>query len=1501
MLQKFIDRPILSTVIAVITLILGIIGFYTIPVSQFPEIAPPTVEIKASFPGANAKTIIESVIVPIEEQVNGVEGMKYINSTANNDGSALITIVFNQGIDPDLAAVNVQNRVSRANAVLPQEVIRNGVVVQKTQSSALLYASIASKNKNYDETFVQNYLKLNIVPELQRINGVSKVDVFSGKDYAMRIWLDPIKMTNYSVTPNEVRQAILEQSREAAPGTLGQNSGQTFEYTLRYKGRYKDAPEFENIIIRTENDGSTLYVKDIAKVEMDALSYASSAAENSNPAVTFGVFQLPNTNAQAINKAVLRKIKELEKQFPDGIYFIENYNTNNFLEASISKVTTTLIEAFILVFIVVFIFLQDLRSTIIPAIAVPISIIGAFFFLQIFGFSMNLLTLFALILGIGIVVDDAIVVVEAVHAKMEKGISDPAEASKKAMSEISGAIISITLIMAAVFIPITFIQGPSGVFYKQFGITLVVAIFISALNALTLSPALCAIFLKPMHQEGEAKSGFINRFFIAFNTAFNSVKYRYTNSIKRLLKHKWATVLILLISVGIIWVGNTYTPKGFVPSEDQAVLFMNMDLPPGASLGRTKASLEELNQKISYLENVESFSYIAGSNFFNGNGSANGMGFIVLKDWSERKGELSKIKDLEGALFGIASSIADANILFFAPASVPGYGTSDGFEFKLIDKKAGSIDDLDATAREFLNKLNSRPEIMFASNSLNLGFPQYELDVDIAKAKRVGVSNTQILNTMQSYFGGAYITDFNQFGKPYKVFMQSSPKFRKDEQDLAKVFVKTNQGVMTPITSFVTLKSISGPQQLSRFNLYNAVSVNGNVAWGHSTGDAIKAINELKKELPVSYDIEYSGITKEEINSSGQAPIILSLSILFAFFFLAAQYESFMLPLAVLLSLPIGIAGAFFFTMVTGLENNIYFQIALVMLIGLLAKNAILIVEFSKQRREEGLLIYEAAIEGAKERLRPILMTAFSFILGLMPLVFASGVGELGNRSIGTGAAGGLLVGTIIGVFFIPVLYAIFQWLDEKIVTKKAIKGKKAAINTLIILITVSTLSSCVATKTYKSPEVTENQYAFRLDSLSGIGEQIGKQNWKEFFKDDQLKQYIDTALVYNRDNLIAYKNIEIFNTQFKQARLGQLPTLNLDGNAQKIKSNVPFEQDLTFYQGAANFSWEADLWGKINSQRLASKAAFSKSKTAQKLLQTQLISNIASTYYSLLEADKRKQILEETISVRQQSVSTLRNLKEAGQGNILSVNQAESQLMQVQILLMSVNNQIFSLENALIGLVGKPLKYLDRTSIDEQIIPTSIDAGVPLEILSNRPDVKEAEFDFLIAFENHNVARASMYPTIRLTANFGTQGLEPSQLFKSGSFTSTLIGGITAPIFNGRQLRTRKEVTKLQMEQNLLRFQKKLLDASTEVSNVLKTVETTSRNLDILTNQETLLNKSFNDSKELLKAGLANYLDVLNAQGNLLNIQLQRANTQLLQLQNNAVLYRALGGGSKN
>lgn len=1034
MLKTFIERPVLSTVISIILVLLGILGLATLPVTQYPDIAPPTVQVSANFPGANAETILESVIVPIEEQINGVEGMTYITSSSSNTGSASITVYFEQGVDPDIAAVNVQNRVARANALLPAEVIRSGVITQKRQSSALLYAAIYSTNADYDDTFVQNYLNINVRPELQRINGVGDVSVFGAKDYSMRIWIDPVKLASYGITTTDVSNAIGEQSLEAAAGSLGQNTGASFEYVIKYKGRYKTAEEYSDIIIKSLGNGQFLRLGDVAKVELDAFSYSSTSLSRGYPAISFGVFQTPGSNAQEIIEKIYVKLDDLKQNFPEGVDYLINYDTNKFLTASMNKVKETLIEAFLLVFLVVFIFLQDIKSTLIPAIAVPVSIIGTFFFLEMLGYSVNLLTLFALLLAIGIVVDDAIVVVEAVHAKLEEGYDSALEATVSAMSEISGAIISITLVMAAVFIPITFIQGPSGVFYEQFGVTLIVAIIISAVNALTLSPALCAIFLKPYKNGKEKKKGLLQRFYTAFNVGFNATRKRYVGSLGFLINHKWITALLLLICGGAIWWANSTTPSGFVPSEDRGVIFLNLDLPQGASLDRTFSVNQKLYEIIGSVEGVRTASIISGRNFFSGQGSSYGMGFIILEDFEKRQTEETSASAIIQQLFAKTADIADAKILFFTPPSIPGFGASDGFELQLLDRTSGELKDLDNVANDFVAALNQRPEIGFSSNSFSTNFPQLQMDIDIPKAKEAGVEISSILRTLQGYIGGLYAADFSRFGKQFRVFVQAEPEDRKDIASLNSMFVRNSKGEMAPVSEFVSLNRVYGPQTVSRFNLFNAVTINGSAAPGFSSGDAIEAVSQVAADnLPNNYEVAFSGITREEIASAGQAGIIFLLSIVFVYFFLSAQYESYLLPFSVLLSLPIGVAGAYLTTKFAGLENNIYFQIALIMLIGLLAKNAILIVEFARQRRQHGLSLSEAAIDAAKSRLRPILMTSFAFILGLMPLVLASGVGAAGNNAIGTGAVGGMLIGTILGVFIIPTLFVIFQWLQEKL------------------------------------------------------------------------------------------------------------------------------------------------------------------------------------------------------------------------------------------------------------------------------------------------------------------------------------------------------------------------------------------------------------------------------------------------------------------------------------
>ncbi|WP_336067671.1 efflux RND transporter permease subunit [Mesoflavibacter sp. CH_XMU1404-2] len=1033
MLKTFIERPVLSTVISIIIVILGVLGYSALPVEQYPDIAPPTIQVNATYPGASAETILESVIIPIEEQINGVEGMTYMTSSADNNGTANITVYFDQEMNPDIAAVNVQNRVSRANPLLPSEVVQTGVTTQKQQTSALMFLSVYSDNEDYDGVFVQNYLKINVIPAIQRVNGVGNVQVFSNQDYAMRIWLKPEKLAAYNLIPSEVIAALQEQSLEASAGSLGQNDGQAFAYNIKYSGRFKTEKQYQDIVIKALDNGEYLRLKDVAKIELDAQGYESYGFTEGYPSVNMGVFQTAGSNAQEIITNIKSELDRLSKDFPDGIKYEINYDTNEFLTASMNKVRNTLIEAFLLVFLVVFIFLQDFRSTLIPAIAVPVAIVGTFFFLNVFGYSINLLTLFALVLAIGIVVDDAIVVVEAVHAKIDEGAKNAKTATLDAMHEISGAIISITLVMAAVFVPVTFIQGPTGVFYEQFGVTLIVAILISAVNALTLSPALCALFLKGHDDHEDKNKSFLQKFYDRFNAGFNAATQRYGKSLSFLYKNKWVTGLILVLSgVGIWWAAST-TPTGFVPDEDRGIIFMNVELPAGATMDRTNVVTEELYQKAKQIPGVRGVTVINGRSLISGAGSNYGLGFVKLDNWDERETEDLSSSAIIGKLFGIAATIPDANIIFFAPPSIPGFGLSGGFEVNLMDKSGGSFEDLDAATQQFIGNLMKHPEIQYGQSSFNTRYPQYELEIDVPLAKRYNVSISSIFSTLQGYIGGIYAADFARFGKQYRVYVQALPEDRTDASSLNELYIKTGSGEMAPITQFVDLKRVYGPQSVTRFNLYNSSKISGASNPGFSTGDALAVVNEEIKNLPNNYDVAYSGLSREEVNAGNQTVIIFILVIVFVFFLLAAQYESYLLPLAVIFSLPLGVFGAFFSTKMLGLQNNIYFQIALIMLVGLLAKNAILIVEFALQRRRSGEDLVDAAIHGAKARLRPILMTSFAFILGLMPLVLANGVGAAGNRSIGTGAAGGMLIGTILGIFVIPILFILFQWLQEKV------------------------------------------------------------------------------------------------------------------------------------------------------------------------------------------------------------------------------------------------------------------------------------------------------------------------------------------------------------------------------------------------------------------------------------------------------------------------------------
>jgi len=1040
MFKKFIERPVLSTVISVIIVILGVLGILTLPVAQYPEIAPPTVSVSANYQGASAEVVMNSVVIPLEEQINGVEDMTYMTSTSSNDGSASINIFFKLGTNPDLAAVNVQNRVSRATSLLPAEVTRAGVTTAKRQSSNVLIFSLYSENPAYDQTFLQNYANINIIPKIKRVTGVGDASVFGQKDYAMRIWLKPDVMASYGLVPSDINAALAEQNIEAAPGQLGERADQSFQYTLKYKGRFQSEAEFGDIVIKALPSGQVLTLSDIANLELGSLSYAGSSTTNGNPSIGVAISQTAGSNAQEVIEGSLKVLEDASAAFPEGVQYTYLSNANDFLQASIAKVLATLFEAFLLVFIVVFIFLQDWRSTLIPLIAVPVAIIGTFFFLSIFGFTINLLTLFALVLAVGIVVDDAIVVVEAVHAKMEEGETDPRKASIDAMNDISGAIISITLVMAAVFIPVSFISGSAGVFYKQFGLTLAVSIVLSAVNALTLSPALCAIVLKPHANHPDSKKNFLQRFYGHFNTAFDATTSKYKKGVQFFIKRKWVAIAGIAAFTGVfIYLMNT-TPKAFVPNEDVGSVMADIQMPVGTSEERTLEVLNEVYDIVSQNPEMRNILKISGRSMISGSGSNYGMIIMRMKPWDERKGEASQAANMVKRLFGQVAGIKDAKVIFFAPPTIQGFGMSGGFEFQLQDQLGAGIDKLNEMQQKFLAALNERPEIQYASTSFNPNYPQYRIDIDVASAKKAGISVNDILGTLQGYYGGVYASNFNRFGKQYRVMYQSGPEFRADLASLDLVKVRNNQGEMAPISQYITLEKVYGPQAINRFNLFTSVSITGAPNPGFSSGDAIKAIEEVAAEvLPTGFGYEFSGMTREEMNAGGQTVYIFLLCIIFVYFLLAAQYESYMLPFAVLLSVPIGLAGTFIFADLFNVSNNIYLQITLIMLIGLLAKNAILIVEYAVERRRKGMSIVDAAVSGAVARFRPILMTSFAFILGLLPLMLSTGAGAIGNKAIGTGAIGGMLIGTVFGLFVIPVLFIIFQGIQEKITTKKPV------------------------------------------------------------------------------------------------------------------------------------------------------------------------------------------------------------------------------------------------------------------------------------------------------------------------------------------------------------------------------------------------------------------------------------------------------------------------------
>ncbi|TYP91062.1 HAE1 family hydrophobic/amphiphilic exporter-1 [Sphingobacterium allocomposti] len=1038
MFKTFIERPVLATVISILLVILGVIGILKLPLQQFPDIAPPAVQVTALYPGANAETVLRAVAPSLEESINGVENMSYMSSTASNDGSLMITVYFKLGTDPDQAAVNVQNRVAQATSQLPAEVVQAGITTAKQQNSLIMVVDLYTEDEDkYDQTFITNYAQINIIPELKRIPGVGQAMAFGGsKDYSMRVWLDPNQMATYKLTPADVMAAIQDKNVEAAPGKFGENSQEAFEFVIKYKGKLNQPTDYENIIIRSDADGSVLRLKDVARVELGSYTYASHTRINGKVGLNIGIMQLAGSNANEIQIAIQEFMDKASLSFPKGVKYLVLYNTKDALDQSIDQVKHTLVEAFVLVFLVVFLFLQDFRSTLIPAIAVPVAIIGTFFFMQLFGFSINLLTLFALVLAIGIVVDDAIVVVEAVHSKMEHDHLPPKLATTSAMGEITGAIISITLVMSAVFLPIGFMEGSTGVFYRQFAFTLAIAIVISAVNALTLSPALCALFLKPMHHGSTQtkKLSFREKFFTGFNVSFEKLTNNYLGSLRFLVRRKWVGLsLLLLLVAGTVFMVRK-TPTGFIPSEDQGFIAISLSMPAGASLDRTSLALKEAEEQLQHADFTQTLNVLAGFNILTQSTSPSaGVAFILLKPHDQR----GAIKDINAIMEDVnqrLSTIKGANFFVFTFPTVPGFSNVDGLDMVLQDRTGGQLSKFSTVGQSFIGELMQRPEILMAFTTFKADYPQYELEVDDLKAEQLGVRTRDILQTIQAYFGSAQASDFNRFGKYYRVMVQADFTNRAEPSAMDGIYVKNRQGDMVPINTLVQLTRVYGPETASRYNLFNSIGINAIPKPGYSTGDAIRAVEEVARQhLPTGYTYEFSGMTKEELVSGGQSTLIFILCLVFVYFLLAAQYESYIIPLAVILSIPTGVFGVFAAIGLTGISNNIYVQVALVMLIGLLAKNAILIVEFAAQGRKRGQSIVKAALDAAKLRLRPIIMTSLAFIVGLVPMMSAVGPSAQGNHAISIAAAGGMLSGVLLGIFIIPVLFVVFQFLHERV------------------------------------------------------------------------------------------------------------------------------------------------------------------------------------------------------------------------------------------------------------------------------------------------------------------------------------------------------------------------------------------------------------------------------------------------------------------------------------
>lgn len=1519
MFEKYIKRPVLSLVISIFITLLGLLALFTLPITQFPDIVPPSVVVTANYNGANAEVSTNAVAIPLERAINGVAGMTYMSSVSTNNGTTLIQVFFEVGTDPDIAAVNVQNRVTTVLDELPEEVIRAGVTTEKEVNSMLMYLNIYSEDITADERFIYNFTDINILKELKRIQGVGFAEIMGMKDYAMRIWVKPERLSAYSISTEELVEALRRQNIEAAPGQTGIGSDKTVnmqQYVLRYPGKFTEVSEYENIPIRANSDGSIIRVRDVADVEFGSLEYEMVSKTDGRPSASIMVKQLPGSNAQDVIQSVKDRMEELkETSFPPGMTYTMGYDVSRFLDASVSNVMVTLIEAFILVFLVVFIFLQDFRATIIPILAVPVSLIGSLFFMQMMGFSINLLTLFALVLAIGIVVDNGIVVVEAVYAKMEEDHMSPMEATLAAMNEVGSAVIAITLVMSAVFVPVAFLSGPVGIFYRQFSLTLAAAIVISGINALTLTPALCAIILRSPHDK-KPGNGLLDRFFRGFNKVYDRINARYRGVLSIVAGRRTITFLGLIIMFVATWGSASILPSGFIPTEDQGMIYAAVTTPPGATVDRTERVLNEIDAISREMDVVETVSMLAGYSIVTEvSGASYGMAMINLKAWEDRD---ESIDDVMRTLRERTSHIADATIEFFPPPTVPGFGNSSGFELRVLDRSGN--EDLTQTSmvvNDFIAKLEADEAIESATTTFDVNFPQYMLNIDYDLAAKKGISVENSMSTLQTLLGSFYATNFIRYGQMYKVMVQSDAFARQRPEDILDLYVKTDQGEMVPYSSFMTMERVYGPEQITRYNMFTSAMLTGQAAPGFSSGQAIDAVERLAEDLPQGFAIEWSGMTREQKISGNQAGYIFLLCLVFVYLLLAAQYESFLLPMPVILCLPAGLFGAFIFLKIFGLENNIYAQVSLVMLIGLLGKNAILIVEYANLKRKQGQGVIQSAIEGAVARLRPILMTSFAFAAGLIPLMLASGAGAIGNRTIGTAAVGGMVIGTIIGVLVIPGLVVLFSKRDKK-KKKKRVTEAVMGISLLFLIV------SCSVPKATLEDKVSSDLNVDADEVLEDSVGSIGVLPWKEVFSDEDLVLLIDSALSKNYDVQQALHRIEAAQANFRFRKSALYPSLdaaveagltkyghytesgigNYDSNFSENlsadeKLPEPFIPD--YFVGVRS-SWELDLWGKLRNRREAAFLHLMSESELKRLIETELVTSIASAYYELLSLDGKIAVYDRNIDLHQRALEIIEAQKEAGRADELAVQQFKSLLAESRSNRELAEQEILAYEHQINTLLGRVYQPIDRT---ERLIDTGLQLFQELnvgsfdELVNNRSDVRRAGMEFKADFHELESARLSFLPSVAISPYLGLQSFSLDQLFSvDKSVTYGLFGGITMPIFRQRELRTQYDQMKAAYGIGFLEYEKTILNAVNEVSLALKTQDVIMRRQNHLREQVDALSASISAAEALFIAGRVTYLDIITAQKGMVAAEISEVDVNKESVLNQIVLYKALGGG---